>query len=229
MSFLLGKPCKTDRTWSITASPQVRALPSGWVSWAWITGVGAFPWLLVQVQLEGCVWAGLCLLGISFRDQFAAVLFPTAWQETVYVMLSRGVESCSGVPRLTMSSWSHQQVVVLVCSVSLWHSPCWGNFPLKCSSFHHAGDFLAPPKRDLQQWDGPGWGGQAQYPAEGHDSLSWGMYSHFSLFPAWEWCQEESERSWEVGLRSVHQAAARQAHFRRVTVQCQAAPDWLWF
>lgn len=201
MCFLLRKPCKTSRTWSITSLSLICSLPSRWASWAWVTGVGAFPWHLVQVQLEGCMWAGPCLLGISFRDQLTAVLFPTAWQETVYVMLSRGSESCSGIPLLTMSCWPPQQVV-FVCSVSLWLSR-WELVP----HFIVLGTSLLP--------QGGAYSNEMHLAGVGRHSTLLRAMTPFPegctlilAFPAWAWCQEESKRSWEVGLRSVHRAAA---------------------
>lgn len=53
-----------------------------------------------------------------------------------------------------------------------------------CSSFRHAGDFLASAGRDLQQRDGPGWGGQALCPADDHDSLSGRVHEGCTLILA---------------------------------------------
>lgn len=170
-------------------------------NWGW-----CFPWHLVQVWLEGRMsWP--CLLGISFRDQLAAVLFPAAWQETVCVMLTWGGESCSGFPLLTVSCWPPQQVVVLVCSISLWLSR-WEL--VLC--FTMLGTSLLPQSGTYSnEMNLAGVGrhstllrAMTPFP-EGYTLI------FFSFFPAWEWCQEGGERSWEVGVRSVHWAAARQS------------------
>lgn len=132
MSFLLRKPCKTDRTCSITVSPAEG-------SSEWMRNWGrCFSMALGAGAVSGPYVSWPCLLGISFRGQFAAVLFPAAWQETAYVMLSRGSESCSGILLLTVSCWSPQQVVVLVCSVSNKHH----HFPLCLSRWELVAHFI---------------------------------------------------------------------------------------
>lgn len=163
MSFLLRKPCKTDRTCSITVSPAEG-------SSEWMRNWGrCFSMALGAGAVSGPYVSWPCLLGIFFRGQFAAVLFPAAWQETAYVMLSRGSESCSGILLLTVSCWSPQQVVVLVCSVSNKHH----HFPLCLSCWELVAQLIS------SCWRLP------CSPRQGPTALRWTWLGWAGTVPCW--------------------------------------------